>query len=293
MNDIAKLRSIAEYVAATGAGAIHNDLARRATAEPVWPPRPAHPGANRADDLARNTVSTALHRYWGAAALIGTRLRRQLRDVDWIVDGIDGTANLATGLPAFTVSVAAVHDGTTIAGAVAEPATGRLWSAGRGHGAHLHDRRLGRSRLPLRAGSQTDLSHALVATALSHNPHHRRHQARALARLVTHIGDLRILGAHTLTLCWIAAGALDACYLPYLREPAAATLIAREADVVVEHTNPPDGHLPGGGLYAASPGIAGQLLHALITVGAIAPHHTTTAVSDRPASRQGDGHAQP
>ncbi|XVV02712.1 inositol monophosphatase family protein [Actinosynnema sp. CA-248983] len=290
MNDIAKLRSITEYVAVTGAEAIRDDLARRATAEPAWPP---HPAADRAQGVARNAVSTALHRYWGAAALIGTRLRRHLRDLDWIVDGIDGTANLAAGLPAFTVSVAAVHDGTTIAGAVAEPATGRLWSAGRGLGAQLHDRRLGRSRLPLRAGSQTDLSHALVATALSHHPHHRRHQARALARLVTHVGDLRILGAPALTLCWTAAGALDACYHPRPHDWTAATLIAREADVVVERTDPPDGHLPPGGFYAASPGIAGQLRQALITAGAIAPHHTTTAVSDRPSRRQGEDHAQP
>ena len=55
--------------------------------------------------------------------------------VHWVVDPIDGTVNFLYGLPWYAVSVAAVRDGRSLAGAVVEPASGRVWSAGAGAGA--------------------------------------------------------------------------------------------------------------------------------------------------------------
>ena len=50
----------------------------------------------------------------------------------WVVDPIDGTVNYLYGLPWYAISVAAVRDGRTLAGAVVEPASGRMWSASLG-----------------------------------------------------------------------------------------------------------------------------------------------------------------
>ncbi len=60
----------------------------------------------------------------------------------WVVDPIDGTVNFLYGLPWYAVSLAAVRDGESVAGAVAEPATGRLWSAAVGAGATCDGRPL-------------------------------------------------------------------------------------------------------------------------------------------------------
>jgi len=57
--------------------------------------------------------------------------------VRWVVDPIDGTVNFLYGLPWFAVSVAAQVGGVSVAGAVVEPASGRVWSAARGQGAFL------------------------------------------------------------------------------------------------------------------------------------------------------------
>ena len=57
--------------------------------------------------------------------------------VTWVVDPIDGTVNFLYGLPWYAVSLAATRDGDSLAGVVAEPASGRLWSAARGRGRHL------------------------------------------------------------------------------------------------------------------------------------------------------------
>ncbi|NBH03156.1 inositol monophosphatase family protein, partial [Amycolatopsis sp. SID8362] len=61
--------------------------------------------------------------------------------VTWVVDPIDGTVNFLYGLPWFAVSVAAQVDGESVAGAVVEPASGRVWTAARGQGAYLDGRR--------------------------------------------------------------------------------------------------------------------------------------------------------
>ena len=66
----------------------------------------------------------------------------------WVVDPIDGTVNFVYGLPAYAVSVAVQVDGHSIAGAVANVVDGAVYSAARGHGAHV---RRGSVTVPLRA----------------------------------------------------------------------------------------------------------------------------------------------
>ena len=63
--------------------------------------------------------------------------------VRWLIDPIDGTTNFFYGLPGYAVSIAAADDFGTIAGAVYVPATGELFSAGRGQGATLDGESIG------------------------------------------------------------------------------------------------------------------------------------------------------
>lgn len=143
MDDLTRLREAAEYLAAIGAVAVRRHQAQRTPTVPSWMPHPATttPSCSGAEALAHNAIHAALDR-------LKSREREQLGlvlpvDVQWCVDPIGGAHNLTVGLPAYTVSVAAVLDGITLAGAVAEPATGRLWSAALNSGARLLDPRHG------------------------------------------------------------------------------------------------------------------------------------------------------
>ncbi|MCK2218030.1 inositol monophosphatase [Actinomadura sp. ATCC 31491] len=53
----------------------------------------------------------------------------------WLVDPLDGTNNVAIGLPAFVVGVALCRDGRPVLGVVHDPVSGQTWSALRGRGA--------------------------------------------------------------------------------------------------------------------------------------------------------------
>ncbi|MFD4457923.1 inositol monophosphatase family protein [Nocardia sp. NPDC058480] len=53
----------------------------------------------------------------------------------WFIDPLDGTNNLAVGLPVFSIGIALCHFGTPVMGVVHEPMTGSTWSAIRGRGA--------------------------------------------------------------------------------------------------------------------------------------------------------------
>src|SRR6202034_377803 len=60
----------------------------------------------------------------------------------WIVDPLDGTTNFLHGIPHFAVSIALERDGVIVAALVYNPANDELYTAERGKGAFLNDRRL-------------------------------------------------------------------------------------------------------------------------------------------------------
>ena len=57
--------------------------------------------------------------------------------LNWIIDPIDGTGNFAAGNPPFGIMVALADAGTTLAGWILDPLTGRLCHALLGGGSHI------------------------------------------------------------------------------------------------------------------------------------------------------------
>ncbi|MDT7744099.1 MAG: monophosphatase [Actinomycetota bacterium] len=184
--------------------------------------------------------------------------------VRWIVDPIDGTVNYAHGLPWFAVSIGAEVDGRPLAGAVVEPASGRVWSASAGYGASLDGR-------ALRASALERPGLAVVATGLGYDPERRRRQAGLVARIAPEVGDIRRAGCASLDLCSVAAGWVDGFYEHGLNhwDWAAAALIAQEAGAVVRRPDAtdPDG-LGAEVVFAAGPGVAAGLVDLLRAQGA-------------------------
>ena len=183
----------------------------------------------------------------------------------WVLDPIDGTVNFVYGVEAYAVSIGVQVDGVSVAGAVANVATGEVFSAARGQGASA---RRGSVVTPLRCTGVDDLSLALVGTGFAYDAERRERQAHVMARLVPAIRDVRRIGSCALDLCMVAAGRLDAYYEDgvHVWDWAAGALIAEEAGAVLD-LPPVDGD-GGDMIIASAPGVATHLRAALREAGA-------------------------
>ncbi|GFG76327.1 inositol monophosphatase family protein [Mycobacterium botniense] len=182
--------------------------------------------------------------------------------VTWVLDPIDGTVNFVYGIPAYAVSIAAQVGGVSVAGAVADVAAGRVYSAGAGLGAHLADQDGTRA---LHCTGIGDLSMALLGTGFAYSRQRRTTQAALLARMLPLVRDVRRIGSAALDLCMVAAGRLDAYYEHGLHvwDCAAGALIAAEAGARVLLPAPEGPAGAAGLVVAAAPGIADELFAAL------------------------------
>ena len=167
----------------------------------------------------------------------------------WVVDPIDGTVNYLYGLPWYAVSVAVQPGAESLAGAVAQPADGRLWSAARGRGAECNG-------VALRVSGARDLELSLIGTGFSYRPERRAQQAAMVACMLPNVRDVRRVGSAALDLCAVGSGWLDGFVEHGLQrwDWAAGALIASEAGAVVR-LPPPGSDL----VLAATPEIADVL----------------------------------
>lgn len=69
-------------------------------------------------------------------------LERAGDGLNWIIDPIDGTGNFAAGKPPFGIMIALADAGTTLAGWILDPMTGRLCHAILGAGSHIDGERI-------------------------------------------------------------------------------------------------------------------------------------------------------
>jgi myo-inositol-1(or 4)-monophosphatase len=151
--------------------------------------------------------------------------------LQWVIDPLDGTTNFLYGIPAFAVSIAVEHEGNAIAGVVIDVTRDEIFTAARGHGAHLDGRRLA-------CRDSEDLATALVATGFGYDPARRAEQGAIVAALLPLVRDIRRVGAAAIDLCWVAAGRVDAYYELGIQhwDRAAGALVARESGALVEVT---------------------------------------------------------
>ena len=176
--------------------------------------------------------------------------------VRWVIDPLDGTVNYLYGLHDWAVSIAAEVSGVVLAGAVAVPRRGEMFTAVLGGGAWLESASGGRAAL--RCGPGVPLDRALVATGFGYLPARREVQGAVVAALLPRIRDIRRAGVASADLCSVAAGRVDAFYERGLNywDYAAGALVAAEAGAVVGGLRgaPPSGSMTiaaGPELFAA------------------------------------------
>jgi myo-inositol-1(or 4)-monophosphatase len=177
----------------------------------------------------------------------------------WIVDPLDGTLNFLHGIAHFAVSIALERDGVIVAGIVYNPANDELFSAERGKGAFLNDRRL-------RVAARKRLADCVVACAL---PHPSRGDVALVrnehAAMQERVAGLRRFGAAALDLAWVAAGRFDGYWERSLSpwDMAAGIALVREAGGFVTDIEGRDIALTSGGILAANETIHRDMLRAL------------------------------
>ncbi len=144
--------------------------------------------------------------------------------ITWYIDPIDGTTNFLYELPNWAVSIGATDEHGALAGAVYIPALDEMFTAFRGGGARLNG-------VPIRCGTTSDLSQALVGTGFSYSAARRTFQAQRITKMIHLIRDFRRFGAASIDLCFVACGRLDAYFEENLGpwDIVAGELIAREA----------------------------------------------------------------
>ncbi|UCI27220.1 inositol monophosphatase family protein [Mesorhizobium sp. B2-8-5] len=143
----------------------------------------------------------------------------------WIVDPLDGTTNFLHGIPVFSVSIALERQGQIVAGVVYNPAMDELYTAERGGGAFMNDRRL-------RVAGRSKLTDAVIGCGV---PHLGRGQHGnfliELRNVMAEVSGVRRLGSAALDLAYVAAGRMDGFWETGLSswDIAAGILLVREA----------------------------------------------------------------
>ena len=143
----------------------------------------------------------------------------------WIVDPLDGTTNFLHGIPTFAISIALERNGEIVAALVLNPATDELFTAERGGGAFVNDRRL-------RVAMRKNLSDAVIGCGLPHlgRGNHGKFLVE-LRHVMGEVAGVRRLGSASLDLAYVAAGRFDGFWERDLSawDIAAGILLVREA----------------------------------------------------------------
>ena len=177
----------------------------------------------------------------------------------WIIDPLDGTTNFIHGFPQYCVSIAVRSRGALAHAVVYDPVKNELFTASRGRGAYLNDRRI-------RVSKATRLNDALVGTGFPFKELDRLDlYTRQLQAMMKGCAGVRRAGAAALDLAYVACGRLDAFWELGLSpwDMAAGALLILEAGGLVGDLRGEQGYLESGDISAATPKIFPALLEAL------------------------------
>ncbi len=174
----------------------------------------------------------------------------------WVIDPLDGTTNFIHHIPQFAVSIACLKDGKLIHAVVYDPCKNELFTATRGKGALLDNRRI-------RVSNTLNMQEALIGTGFPFREQDNYDAyMRVLRPLMEESAGLRRPGSAALDLCWTACGRYDAFWESGLKpwDLAAGSLIALEAGAFVTDFEGEDGYLQSGNIVAGTPKIFVPLL---------------------------------
>lgn len=184
----------------------------------------------------------------------------------WVIDPLDGTHNYLRGFPHFSVSIALLEFGEPVHGVVYDPIRDELFTASKGAGALLNERRI-------RVANRTGLAGALLCTGFPFRQREHLDSHLAMTRaLLGEAEDIRRTGSAALDLAYVACGRTDAYWEMGLHpwDMAAGWLLVREAGGRCTDFTGGDKFMATGHIVAANLKVGDAL------VAAIKPHLTAT-----------------
>ncbi|MGI1678602.1 MAG: inositol monophosphatase [Cellvibrionaceae bacterium] len=179
-------------------------------------------------------------------------------DYEWIIDPLDGTTNFIHGIPHFAISVACVYKGRLEHAVIIDPVKREEFTASRGKGAHLNDRRI-------RVSELQKLDGGLIGTGIPFNGLAFENMTAYLACLQDIAGQtagIRRPGAAALDLAYVAAGRFDGFWELNLKpwDMAAGVLLIKEAGGMVSDFKGANNQMNSGNIVAGNPKVFKELL---------------------------------
>jgi len=177
----------------------------------------------------------------------------------FIIDPLDGTTNFLHSIPHFAISIGLEREGQLVSGVVYNPVTDEMFTAEKGHGAYLNEKRL-------RVAARKALPESLIATGIPFlgKEGHERY-LKELGAVMGATSGVRRFGSASLDLAYVAAGRFDGFWerglLPW--DVAAGILLVREAGGFVSDLDGGSRALEAGHILAANENLHPLLLKLL------------------------------
>ncbi|MCJ0762466.1 inositol monophosphatase family protein [Variovorax terrae] len=189
----------------------------------------------------------------------------------WIIDPLDGTTNFIHGFPVYCVSIALAVQGKVEQAVIYDPTRNDLFTATKGRGAYLNERRI-------RVSKRTQLKECLISTGFPFRPGDNfQNYLQMMSDVMQRTAGLRRPGAAALDLAYVAAGFTDGFFETGLSpwDVAAGSLLVTEAGGLVGNFTGESNFLEQKECLAGNPRIYGQL------VPLLAKHSRFAGVADK------------
>jgi len=222
-----------------------------------------HDYVSEVDRLAEAEIVKELRRAYPDHAILGEESGQIGKsDKVWVVDPLDGTHNYLRGFPHFCVSIGFRDHGDLVYAVIYDPLRDELFSASKGDGAFVNDRRM-------RVSKRESLSGALLATGFPYRQREHIEPQLAMTRaLLRDAEDIRRTGSAALDLAYVAAGRLDGYFEIGLKpwDMTAGCLLVREAGGAFCDFAGRDGIPASGNLVAGNHHITSGIVKAIAPV---------------------------
>ena len=197
----------------------------------------------------------------------------------WIIDPLDGTTNFIHGFPVYCISIALAVKGKIEQAVVYDPSRNDLFTATKGRGAYMNDRRL-------RVSKRIRMNECLISTGFPFRPGDNFATYLAMmGEVMQRAAGLRRPGAAALDLAYVAAGFTDAFFETGLQpwDVAAGSLLVTEAGGLVGNFTGEADFLEQKECLAGNPKIYGQLVTLLSKYSKFASASAKAQVLAQPA----------
>lgn len=213
---------------------------------------------SRIDEMAEETIIDTLKSAYPDHSFLGEESGTIKGDsaYEWIIDPLDGTTNYLYGIPHYSVSIALKRDGVLYQSVIFDPAKDDLFTASRGNGAKLNQKRI-------RVGKRRSLEKALLVTGIPYKASQDMDiYLNTMKALVPGTAGIRRPGSAALDLAYVAAGKYDGFWEFGLNswDIAAGVLMVQEAGGLVGDLKGGNTHMTSGDIVAASPRVFKEML---------------------------------